>query len=270
MYEYLDKIQEAGDIKKIAPKDMRYLAKDIRRFLIENVSKTGGHLASNLGTVELTLALHSVFDTSKDKVIYDVGHQSYVHKILTGRKDEFSTLRQLDGLSGFPKTSESEHDSFNTGHSSTSISAGIGMAIAKNLKNEDYNVVSVIGDSSISSGLALEGLNFLGHSNLDVLIILNDNEMSIDKNGGGIAKHLSNLRVNENYRDFSLNVKNTLSSIPFIGESTTNVVKIVKDKIKEITISRSIFQEFGINYFGIINGHNYFALVNALKSMKKI
>ena len=270
MYEYLDKIQEAGDIKKIAPKDMRYLAKDIRRFLIENVSKTGGHLASNLGTVELTLALHSVFDTSKDKVIFDVGHQSYVHKILTGRKDEFLTLRQLDGLSGFPKTSESEHDSFNTGHSSTSISAGIGMAIAKNLKNEDYNVVSVIGDSSICSGLALEGLNFLGHSNLDVLIILNDNEMSIDKNVGGIAKHLSNLRVNESYRDFSLNVKNTLSSIPFIGESTTNVVKIVKDKIKEITISRSIFQEFGINYFGIINGHNYFALVNALKSMKKI
>ncbi len=185
MYEYLDKIQDAGDLQKISPKEMRYLARDIRRFLIDNVSKTGGHLASNLGTVELTLALHSVFDTSKDKLIFDVGHQSYVHKILTGRKDDFSTLRQLDGLSGFPKTSESDHDAFNTGHSSTSISAGIGMAIAKKLKKEDYNVVSVIGDSSICSGLALEGLNFLGHSNLDVLIVLNDNEMSIDKNVGG-------------------------------------------------------------------------------------
>lgn len=270
MYEYLDKIQEAGDIKKISPKEMRYLARDIRRFLIEKVSKTGGHLASNLGAVELTLALHSVFDTNKDKLIFDVGHQSYVHKILTGRKDEFSTLRQLDGLSGFPKTSESNHDAFNTGHSSTSISAGIGMAIAKSLNKEDYEVVSIIGDSSICSGLALEGLNFLGHSNLDVLIVLNDNEMSIDKNVGGIAKHLSKLRVNKNYRNFALNVKNALSSIPVIGESTTNIVKIVKDKIKDITISSSIFQEFGIKYFGIINGHNYFELVNALNEMKKI
>ncbi|EFM39196.1 1-deoxy-D-xylulose-5-phosphate synthase [[Eubacterium] yurii subsp. margaretiae ATCC 43715] len=270
MYEYLDKIQDAGDLQKISPKEMRYLAKDIRRFLIDNVSKTGGHLASNLGTVELTLALHSVFDTSKDKLIFDVGHQSYVHKILTGRKEEFSTLRQLDGLSGFPKTSESLHDAFNTGHSSTSISAGIGMAIAKKLKKEDYDVVSVIGDSSICSGLALEGLNFLGHSNLDVLIVLNDNEMSIDKNVGGIAKHLSKLRVNKNYRNFALNVKNVLSSIPVIGENTTNIVKIIKDKIKDITISSSIFQEFGIKYFGIINGHNYFELVNALKEMKKI
>ena len=234
------------------------------------MSKTGGHLSSNLGVVELTLAIHSVFDTSKDKIIFDVGHQSYVHKILTGRKNDFDTLRQIDGLSGFPKTTESEHDSFNTGHSSTSISAGIGMALARDIKKEDYDIVSVIGDSSICSGLALEGLNFLGHSDLDMLIILNDNEMSIDKNVGGIAKHLTKIRMNENYRNISKNIKTTLSSIPKIGKDTVNLVKNIKDTIKNITISTTIFQEFGVNYYGIINGHNYFELVNALKEMKKI
>ena len=268
MYEFLDKIEKAGDLKNIEPENMRFLARDIRRFILQKVSKTGGHLSSNLGVVELTLAIHSVFDTSKDKIIFDVGHQSYVHKILTGRKNDFDTLRQIDGLSGFPKTTESEHDSFNTGHSSTSISAGIGMALARDIKKEDYDIVSVIGDSSICSGLALEGLNFLGHSDLDMLIILNDNEMSIDKNVGGIAKHLTKIRMNENYRNISKNI--TLSSIPKIGKDTVNLVKNIKDTIKNITISTTIFQEFGVNYYGIINGHNYFELVNALKEMKKI
>ncbi|MBF1051528.1 MAG: 1-deoxy-D-xylulose-5-phosphate synthase [Peptostreptococcaceae bacterium] len=270
MYEFLDKIEKAGDLKNIEPENMRFLARDIRRFILQKVSKTGGHLSSNLGVVELTLAIHSVFDTSKDKIIFDVGHQSYVHKILTGRKNDFDTLRQIDGLSGFPKTTESEHDSFNTGHSSTSISAGIGMALARDIKKEDYDIVSVIGDSSICSGLALEGLNFLGHSDLDMLIILNDNEMSIDKNVGGIAKHLTKIRMNENYRNISKNIKTTLSSIPKIGKDTVNLVKNIKDTIKNITISTTIFQEFGVNYYGIINGHNYFELVNALKEMKKI
>ena len=270
MYEFLDKIEKAGDLKNIEPENMRFLARDIRRFILQKVSKTGGHLSSNLGVVELTLAIHSVFDTSKDKIIFDVGHQSYIHKILTGRKNDFDTLRQIDGLSGFPKTTESEHDSFNTGHSSISISAGIGMAIARDIKKEDYDIVSVIGDSSICSGLALEGLNFLGHSDLDMLIILNDNEMSIDKNVGGIAKHLTKIRMNENYRNISKNIKTTLSSIPKIGKDTVNLVKNIKDTIKNITISTTIFQEFGVNYYGIINGHNYFELVNALKEMKKI
>lgn len=270
MYEFLDKIEKAGDLKNIEPENMRFLARDIRRFILQKVSKTGGHLSSNLGVVELTLAIHSVFDTSKDKIIFDVGHQSYVHKILTGRKNDFDTLRQIDGISGFPKTTESEHDSFNTGHSSTSISAGIGMALARDIKKEDYDIVSVIGDSSICSGLALEGLNFLGHSDLDMLIILNDNEMSIDKNVGGIAKHLTKIRMNENYRNISKNIKTTLSSIPKIGKDTVNLVKNIKDTIKNITISTTIFQEFGVNYYGIINGHNYFELVNALKEMKKI
>ena len=270
MYEFLDKIEKAGDLMNIEPENMIFLARDIRRFILQKVSKTGGHLSSNLGVVELTLAIHSVFDTSKDKIIFDVGHQSYVHKILTGRKNDFDTLRQIDGLSGFPKTTESEHDSFNTGHSSTSISAGIGMALARDIKKEDYDIVSVIGDSSICSGLALEGLNFLGHSDLDMLIILNDNEMSIDKNVGGIAKHLTKIRMNENYRNISKNIKTTLSSIPKIGKDTVNLVKNIKDTIKNITISTTIFQEFGVNYYGIINGHNYFELVNALKEMKKI
>lgn len=270
MYKYLDKIEKAGDIKNLNSEDMRFLARDIRRFLVENLSKTGGHLASNLGVVEVTMAIHSVFDTSKDRIIFDVGHQSYVHKILTGRKEEFKSLRQIDGMSGFPKTDESIHDAFNTGHSSTSISAGIGMAITRDLKKQDYHVVSFIGDSSISSGLALEGLNFLGHSRLDMLIILNDNEMSIDKNVGGIAKHLSKLRVDKNYRKFAKNVRGTLSSVPFIGENTVSIIKTVKDNIKNITVPGALFNEIGVSYYGPVNGHNYFELVSALIEMKKI
>ncbi|EHL17905.1 1-deoxy-D-xylulose-5-phosphate synthase [Peptoanaerobacter stomatis] len=270
MYKYLDRIKDAQDIKNIREDEMVFLARDIRKFLVNKVSKTGGHLSSNLGVVELTMAIHSVYDTSVDRVIFDVGHQSYVHKILTGRKEKFDTLRQLDGMSGFPKTSESIHDPFNTGHSSTSISAGIGMAMTRDLQNKDYNVISLIGDSSICSGLALEGINFLGHSKLDMLIILNDNEMSIDKSVGGIAKHLSKLRVNEKYRRLSKNVRGTISSLPFIGENAVNVIKNVKDNIKNITVPGALFNEFGINYYGPVDGHNYFEVVNALKEMKKI
>ncbi len=270
MYKYLDRIKDAQDIKNIREDEMVFLARDIRKFLVNKVSKTGGHLSSNLGVVELTMAIHSVYDTSVDRVIFDVGHQSYVHKILTGRKEKFDTLRQLDGMSGFPKTSESIHDPFNTGHSSTSISAGIGMAMTRDLQNKDYNVISLIGDSSICSGLALEGINFLGHSKLDMLIILNDNEMSIDKSVGGIAKHLSKLRVNEKYRRLSKNVRGTISSLPFIGENAVNVIKNVKDNIKNIAVPGALFNEFGINYYGPVDGHNYFEVVNALKEMKKI
>lgn len=270
MYKYLDKIDSPRDLQNLNSEEIRHLAKDIRVFLVQNVSKTGGHLASNLGVVELTLAIHSVFDTSKDKVIFDVGHQSYVHKILTGRKDRFDTLRQLDGLSGFPKTTESIHDAFNTGHSSTSISAGIGMALAKNLTGEDYNVVCLIGDSSLGSGLALEGLNFIGHSKLDMLIILNDNEMSIEKNVGALSRNLSRLRVNNNYRNLSDNVKSVLSSLPYLGDSAVSVVKGLKDGFKNIVVPGALFNELGINYFGPVNGHNYDELVNALVQMKRI
>ena len=193
MCNYLNEVNSPDDIKKLNIDEMEELAQEIREFLIKSISKTGGHLASNLGVVELTLALHKVFDSPKDKLIWDVGHQSYVHKIITGRKDEFATLRQLNGLSGFPKESESEHDIFDTGHSSTSISVGLGIACARDIKREHFNVVSVIGDGSITGGMALEAINHLGYLNKKMIIILNDNEMSIDKNVGGMSRYLSSI-----------------------------------------------------------------------------
>ena len=183
MHNYLDGVNCPEDIKKLNIKEMEELAEEIREFLIKSISQTGGHLASNLGVVELTLALHKVFDSPKDKLVWDVGHQSYVHKIITGRKDQFPTLRQLNGLSGFPKENESEHDIFDTGHSSTSISVGLGLACARDIKRENYEVVSVIGDGSITGGMALEAINHLGYLNKKMIIILNDNEMSIDEIG---------------------------------------------------------------------------------------
>ena len=196
MYKYLDKVNHPKDIKSMDFNELDILAKDIRKFLVRSLSKTGGHLSSNLGIVELTLALHKVFDSPKDKIIWDVGHQSYVHKILTGRKDNFKNLRKFKGLSGFPKESESEHDIFDTGHSSTSISVGQGICCARDIKNEKFNVISVIGDGSITGGMALEGLNHVGYTKTKMIIILNDNEMSIDKNVGAMSNHLSSLIKN--------------------------------------------------------------------------
>ena len=193
MYDYLDKVNSPEDIKKMSINEMDILAKDIRKFLVRSISKTGGHLASNLGVVELTLALHKVFNSPTDKIIWDVGHQSYVHKIITGRKSDFDTLRQFNGLSGFPKENESNHDVFDTGHSSTSISVGTGIACSRDIKGDDFSVISVIGDGSITGGMALEALNHLGYIKTKMIIILNDNEMSIDQNVGGMARHLSNI-----------------------------------------------------------------------------
>ncbi|MBH9832765.1 1-deoxy-D-xylulose-5-phosphate synthase, partial [Clostridioides difficile] len=193
MYKYLDKVNSPKDIKNMSIEEMDLLAKDIRKFLVKSVSKTGGHLASNLGVVELTLALHKVFDSPKDKIVWDVGHQSYVHKIVTGRKDCFVSLRQFNGLSGFPKENESPHDIFDTGHSSTSISIATGIACARDIKKENYSVISVIGDGSITGGMALEALNQLGYIDTNMIVILNDNEMSIDKNVGGMSKYLSSI-----------------------------------------------------------------------------
>jgi 1-deoxy-D-xylulose-5-phosphate synthase len=193
MYDYLDKVNSPEDIKKMSINEMDILAKDIRKFLVRSISKTGGHLASNLGVVELTLALHKVFNSPTDKIIWDVGHQSYVHKIITGRKSDFDTLRQFNGLSGFPKENESNHDIFDTGHSSTSISVGTGIACSRDIKGDDFSVISVIGDGSITGGMALEALNHLGYIKTKMIIILNDNEMSIDQNVGGMARHLSNI-----------------------------------------------------------------------------
>lgn len=269
-YRFLDKINSYQDYKNFDDINEKYLAKEIRHFLIDHISKTGGHLASNLGIVETTLALSKVFDLDRDKVIYDVGHQAYVHKIITGRKEGFKNLRQFEGMSGFPKTEESNYDHFNTGHSSTSISASVGMAIARDVKKEDYRVIAVIGDASFSNGLAFEGLNYLANSKLDVLVILNDNEMSISKNVGAITKHLSDIRLTQKYRNLSTNVKESLSSIPYIGDTATHTVKDIKDMFKNIVVPGEAFRKIGLNYFGPIDGHNYEQLRDALTSLKSV
>ena len=269
MCNYLNKVNSPEDIKKLNTKEMEELAEEIRQFLIESISKTGGHLASNLGVVELTLALHKVFDSPKDKLIWDVGHQSYVHKIITGRKDDFKTLRQLDGLSGFPKENESEHDIFDTGHSSTSISVGLGIACARDIKREDFNVVSVIGDGSITGGMALEAINHLGYLNKKMIIILNDNEMSIDKNVGGMSRYLSSIIRNAKANQ----VKDQIEKI-FSMTKTGNYIYKKADKFKDGIISKftpqdcELFESFGIKYYGPIDGHNMKELVDILNKAK--
>ena len=269
MCNYLNKVNSPEDIKKLNTKEMEELAEEIRQFLIESISKTGGHLASNLGVVELTLALHKVFDSPKDKLIWDVGHQSYVHKIITGRKDDFKTLRQLDGLSGFPKENESEHDIFDTGHSSTSISVGLGIACARDIKREDFNVVSVIGDGSITGGMALEAINHLGYINKKMIIILNDNEMSIDKNVGGMSRYLSSIIRNAKANQVKKKKKKIFSMT-----KTGNYIYKKADKFKDGIISKftpqdcELFESFGIKYYGPIDGHNMKELVDILNKAK--
>ncbi len=270
MYRYLDEINSPDDIKKLSLEEINELSKEIRKFLIKSISKTGGHLASNLGVVELTLAIHSVYDTSIDKLIFDVGHQSYVHKILTGRKEAFSTLRQYEGLSGFPKRKESNHDCFETGHSSTSISAGLGMAIGRDLKNDSYNVISVIGDGALTGGLALEGLNHLGSLKTNMLVILNDNDMSICKNVGGLSNSLYNIRMTKTYRKLSKQMINFMSSVPIVGVKATNVAVKIKDRLKQMVMPGTFFEEMGISYFGPVDGHDYKSLVHALNQLKLV
>jgi 1-deoxy-D-xylulose-5-phosphate synthase len=266
MYKYLDRVNSPNDIKNMTCSELDFLAKDIRKFLVKSVSKTGGHLASNLGVVELTLALHKVFNSPKDKIIWDVGHQSYVHKIITGRKDGFNSLRQFRGLSGFPKECESNHDIFDTGHSSTSISVALGIACARDIKNEDFNVVAVIGDGSITGGMALEALNNLGYLNTNMIVILNDNEMSIDKNIGAMANHLSsNIRNSKTVDKFADEVEKLLS----ITSTGSLITKTAKSIMSPFTPQESgLFESLGIKYFGPIDGHNTDLLVETLKRVK--
>ena len=270
MYKYLDKVNCTKDIKNMTNEELDMLAKDIRKFLVKSISKTGGHLASNLGVVELTLALHKVFESPKDKIIWDVGHQSYVHKILTGRKDSFDTLRQFKGLSGFPKEIESSHDIFDTGHSSTSISVGLGIACARDIKNENFDVISVIGDGSITGGMALEALNNLGYVNTDMIVILNDNEMSIDKNVGAMSRHLSSI-----IRNSTMNkVKDEVEKI-FTVTSAGNLIYKTASKVKDSIVSQftpqqcEFFESMGIKYYGPIDGHNIKELIEILNKAKK-
>jgi 1-deoxy-D-xylulose-5-phosphate synthase len=252
----LEKIQKENDIKNLNPAELEVLREEIRKFLIDSISETGGHLASNLGVIELTMALHLAFDLPKDKIIWDVGHQSYTHKLLTGRKECFSTLRQLGGMSGFPKTCESESDCFNTGHSSTSISAGLGMAHAREITGGDYHVVSVIGDGALTGGLAYEALNNASQLKSNFIIVLNDNNMSISENVGGMNRYLSNFRTTDAYSDLKANVKNSLNQIPVYGERMVKRIHTAKSGIKQLFVPGMFFEEMGLIYLGPVDGTN--------------
>lgn len=265
----LEKIQKPNDIKKIPANQLPALAEEIRKFIIESLSKTGGHLASNLGVVELTIAMHRVFDLPKDKLIWDVGHQSYTHKILTGRKDGFETLRREGGISGFPKRSESDCDVFDTGHSSTSISAGVGYVRARELKKENYSVVSIIGDGALTGGMAYEALNNAASLKSNFIIVLNDNEMSITENVGGMSSYLSGLRTASAYTGFKMDVTKALNRIPGIGPGMVDAMRKTKSSIKQIIIPGMLFEDMGLTYLGPVDGHNIPQLIKTFQEAKR-
>ncbi|MBE5818627.1 MAG: 1-deoxy-D-xylulose-5-phosphate synthase [Clostridiales bacterium] len=263
----LETINSPADLKKLNIPQLETLAGEIREFLLETVPKTGGHLAPNLGVVELTLALHYVLDAPKDKIVWDVGHQSYVHKILTGRRDQMSTLRQFGGLSGFPKPSESEYDSFATGHSSTAISVALGMAQAK---TDDSRVVAVVGDGSMTGGLSFEGLNNCGQADVPMMIVLNDNEMSISKNVGALSNHLANIRASRRYNLTKVVVKKHLAKIPLIGKYIVRFAEWLKNFAKSILVPNVLFEQLGIKYIGIVDGHNIKKLIRIFENAKDL
>lgn len=265
----LEKIQKPNDIKKIPADQLPALAEEIRKFIIESLSKTGGHLASNLGVVELTIAMHRVFDLPKDKLIWDVGHQSYTHKILTGRKDGLETLRREGGISGFPKRSESDCDVFDTGHSSTSISAGVGYVRARELKKENYSVVSIIGDGALTGGMAYEALNNAASLKSNFIIVLNDNEMSITENVGGMSSYLSGLRTASAYTGFKMDVTKALNRIPGIGPGMVDAMRKTKSSIKQIIIPGMLFEDMGLTYLGPVDGHNIPQLIKTFQEAKR-
>lgn len=267
---YLDNINSPVDLRELNIDELGILSSELRKYIIESVAKTGGHLASNLGVVELTIALHYSFNTPEDKIIWDVGHQSYVHKILTGRKSKMCTLRQLNGLSGFPKRAESIYDVFDTGHSSTSISAAIGIARARDLKNENYEVVAVIGDGALTGGMAFEALNDVGRSNTKLIIILNDNEMSISKNVGGLSQYLRKLRTNSKYLSTKKDLEKLLNDMPVGGERIKSFLKRFKDGIKQMVVPGMLFEELGLTYMGPIDGHNIQELLHSFETAKNL
>lgn len=262
----LDRINEPNDIKNIDPSEYSELAKEIREFLVRKVSATGGHLASNLGVVELTMALHLFLDLPEDKLIWDVGHQAYTHKLLTGRKDDFDTLRQFDGMSGFPKTSESPCDAFNTGHSSTSISVADGIAKARDLKGGKFKVVAVIGDGALSGGLAYEALNNAGSCKSNMIIVLNDNRMSISENVGGMAAYLGKIRTSSKYTGIKMKLEDGLNKVPGIGSQVVKSLKTSKDSVKSLLVPGMFFENMGITYIGPVDGHNIPIILKALNA----
>ena len=269
-FNMLENINSPKDLKKLSILEKQKLAEEIRKYILEIVSENGGHLASNLGVVELTLALHTVFDFEKDKIVWDVGHQTYVHKILTGRREALKTLRKLNGIAGFPKTNESKYDFFNTGHSSTSISAALGMARARDLKKENYSVLAVIGDGAMTGGMALEALNDVGYSKTKMTIILNDNEMSISPNIGGLNMLLSKLRTKRMYTRTNVIMKKRINEIPVIGKPIVKIVQTIKRSIKQLIIPKMFFEDIGFTYLGPVDGHNIEELQSILTLSKQI
>lgn len=270
MGKYLENYNDVNKIKNMNINELNEFAEEIREFLIDKVSKTGGHLASNLGVVELTISLYNVFNFNKDKLIWDVGHQSYVHKILTGRKDDFDTLRNFGGLSGFPKREESKYDMFDTGHSSTSISAAVGMARARDLHEEKYDVVAVIGDGALTGGMAFEALNDVGYNKTKMTIVLNDNQMSISKNVGGLSTYLSELRMGTIYNRFKNDFNSTIEKIPGVGKGVVNSINRIKDSVKQLVVPGMLFEDMGIKYYGPIDGHNIKELSKVFKNAQKV
>ena len=266
----LDQIQNVNDIKNLTEEEIDTLQDEICTFLVESIAKTGGHLASNLGVIELTMALHLSFDLTKDKIVWDVGHQSYTHKILTGRKDGFEHLREYGGMSGFPKTEECEADSFNTGHSSTSISAGLGLAEAREITGQDYFVISVIGDGALTGGMAFEALNNASRMKTNFIIVLNDNNMSISENVGGLSKYLNDFRTADAYMDLKDGVVNSLSKIPVYGDRIVRKIRNAKSGIKQLFVPGMFFEEMGITYLGPVDGSNIKAMRRAFAEAKRV
>jgi 1-deoxy-D-xylulose-5-phosphate synthase len=266
----IDKINQPSDLKQLSVKELEVLAFEIRKFLIEKLSITGGHLAPNLGVVELTVALHYLFESPRDKFIFDVGHQSYVHKILTGRKHRFDTLKKYKGLCGYIKRSESEHDVWEAGHSSTSLSAAMGMALARDFKGEDNKVIAVIGDGAMTGGMALEALNHIGHEKKNLMVILNDNEMSIAPNVGALHNYLCKIRSDKHYVKAKEEVDHLLKKIPAIGGTLAKTVEKLKDSLKYLVVSGVLFEELGYTYFGPVDGHNLQLLLDTLKQAEKV
>ena len=266
----IEQINSPEDVKKLNINEKKQLAEEIRKYILEVVSKNGGHLASNLGVVELTIALHSIFNVPEDKIVWDVGHQTYVHKIITGRREELKNIRKLNGIAGFPKTKESKSDCFNTGHSSTSISAALGMARARDLKGQDNSVIAVIGDGALTGGMALEALNDAGFSKCKMTVILNDNEMSISPNIGGLNKFLGKLRTKKLYTRTNNLVKREMNKIPIVGKPAVRIIQKIKRAIKQLVIQRMFFEDIGFTYLGPVDGHNIEELESILMTSKEV
>lgn len=266
----LDSIEKANDIKNINPEDYPELATEIRQFLIEKISKTGGHLGSNLGAVELTMALHLAFHLPEDKIVWDVGHQSYTHKLLTGRREGFENLRKYHGMSGFPKRKESDCDCFDTGHSSTSISAGLGLVKARDIQGEKHSVISVIGDGSLTGGMAYEALNNAAKMETNFIIVLNDNNMSISENVGGMSKYLNNIRTANAYLDIKEGVYNTLKDMPKYGGKVVEGIRKAKSSFKHLVVPGMFFEDMGITYLGPVDGHNIPAMLQMFQEAKRV